>query len=109
MALLDSLIGEDHSAKVKESWPANWDKVYEASVASCEKSVKASENIVGNGAKALYISANNPSIGEVSTSEWLDTDQYWAAFVEKHHHYHNHLCSVVEDPESKVRESYVEL
>lgn len=100
--MLDSLIGEDHAGKVKGEWPANWDKVYDASVASCEKSVQASEKIVGNGAKALYISANNPSIGEVSTSEWLDTDQYWAAFVEKHHHYHNHLCSIIEDPESKV-------
>ena len=31
----------------------------------------------------------------------LDADQYWQAFVEKHHFYHNHLASAVEDPESK--------
>merc|ERR1712194_978583 len=28
-------------------------------------------------------------------------DQYWQAFVEKPHFYHNHLASAVEDPESK--------
>lgn len=37
----------------------------------------------------------------LSQSEWLDADQYWQAFVEKHHFYHNHLASAVEDPESK--------
>jgi hypothetical protein len=47
------------------------------------------------------MSYNNPPISEVSTSEWLDVDQYWSAFVEKHHYYHDHLASIVEDPESK--------
>lgn len=37
----------------------------------------------------------------LSQSEWLDADQYWQAFVEKHQYYHNHLCSAIEDPESK--------
>jgi len=37
----------------------------------------------------------------VSQSEWLDADQYWQAFIEKHQYYHDHLNSAVEDPESK--------
>merc|ERR1712125_239859 len=43
----------------------------------------------------------NPPVSLLSQSEWLDADQYWQAFVEKHHFYHNHLNSAVEDPESK--------
>lgn len=53
------------------------------------------------GARALWISFQNPPISLLSQSEWLDADQYWQAFVEKHHFYHNHLASAVEDPESK--------
>lgn len=51
--------------------------------------------------ESRYISYNNPSVNTVSTSEWLDVDQYWQAFVEKHQYYHNHLDSYTEDPESK--------
>merc|ERR1712048_1536045 len=65
------------------------------------KSVEKSEDILRNGARALWISYQNPPIGLLSQSEWLDADQYWQAFVEKHHFYHNHLNSAVEDPESK--------
>merc|ERR1712050_518293 len=75
---------------------AGWE-LFDAAVKSCEKS----EDILKNGARALWISFQNPPIALLSQSEWLDTDQYWQAFVEKHQFYHNHLCSVVEDPESK--------
>lgn len=68
---------------------------------TAQTSVEKSEEIVANGAKALYISYNNPPVNTVSTSEWLDTDQYWQAFVEKHQFYHNHLDMITEDPESK--------
>merc|ERR1712217_900720 len=54
-----------------------------------------------NGARALWISFQNPPISLLSQSEWLDSDQKWQAFVEKHQFYHNHLCYAVEDPESK--------
>jgi len=54
-----------------------------------------------NGARALWISYQNPPISLVSQSEWLDSDQYWQAFIEKHQFYHDHLNSAVEDPESK--------
>lgn len=97
--LLDSVLKEDHLANVKQQ-TAGWE-LFDAAVKSCKVSVEKSENIWRNGARALWISFQNPPISQVSQSEWLDTDQYWQAFVEKHHFYHNHLCSAVEDPESK--------
>merc|ERR1712232_293748 len=98
-ALLDSVLKEDHLANVKAQ-TAGWE-LFDKSVDSCKKSVEKSEHILQNGARALWISFHNPPISLLSQSEWLDADQYWQAFVEKHHYYHNHLCSAVEDPESK--------
>lgn len=98
-ALLDTVLAEDHASAVKTQ-TAGWE-LFDAAVQSCEKSVEKSEDILKNGARALWISFQNPPISLLSQSEWLDADQYWQAFVEKHHYYHNHLCSAVEDPESK--------
>jgi len=98
-ALLDQVAAEDHAAAVKKQTDG-WE-LFDASVASCQKSVEKSETILKNGARALWISFQNPPISLLSQSEWLDADQYWQAFVEKHHFYHNHLASAVEDPESK--------
>jgi len=98
-ALLDSVLAQDHNAAViaqKDGW-----ELFDEAVVSCRKSVESSEQIVRNGARALFISFHNPPISLISQSEWLDADQYWQAFVEKHHFYHNHLASAVEDPESK--------
>jgi len=97
--LLNSVSGEDHHASVKKQM-AGWD-LFDASVKSCEKSVEKSEQIMRNGARALWISFQNPPISLVSQSEWLDADQYWQAFIEKHQFYHDHLNCAVEDPESK--------
>jgi len=97
--LLDAVIAEDHKAAVAGQ-TAGWE-LFDSAVDSCKKSVEKSEAIWRNGARALWISFHNPPISQVTQSEWLDTDQYWQAFVEKHHFYHNHLCSAVEDPESK--------
>jgi len=97
--LLDSVLGEDHTASVKAQ-TAGWD-LFDDAVKSCEKSVEKSETIMKNGARALWISFQNPPISLVSQNEWLDSDQYWQAFIEKHQFYHNHLNSVMEDPESK--------
>jgi len=98
-AILDAILAEDHLAAVKgqeEGW-----ELFDDAVTSCKKSVEKSEDILRNGARALWISFHNPPISLVSQSEWLDADQYWQAFVEKHQFYHNHICSAVEDPESK--------
>merc|ERR1712194_317708 len=76
-------------------------ELYDAAKESCDQSVQKSQQILRNGARALWISFQNPPISLLSQTEWLDGDQYWQAFVEKHHFYHNHLASAVEDPESK--------
>jgi hypothetical protein len=98
-AMLDAVLGEDHLASVK-SQTAGWE-LFDDATKSCEKSVEKSEQIMRNGARALWISFQNPPISLVSQSEWLDADQYWQAFIEKHQYYHDHLNSAVEDPESK--------
>lgn len=98
-AILDAVFGEDHAAAVKEQ-AAGWE-LYDQAKESCSKSVEKSQQIVANGSRALWVSFQNPPISLLSQSEWLDGDQYWQAFVEKHHFYHNHLASAVEDPESK--------
>lgn len=99
---LDAFLKEDHVTAVSHADTKNdLNTTFQDMIAISEKSVEKSEEIVANGAKALYISSNNPSISEVGTSEWLETDQYWAAFVEKHQYYHNHLDCTTEDPESK--------
>ena len=95
---LNDMVGQDHK-KIVESQIAGWD-LYDSAVTSCAKSVEASEEILRNGARALYISFNNPPANVATQSEWLDTDQYWQAFVEKHMYHANYL-NVNEDPESK--------
>lgn len=101
--LLDSVLGEDHVASVKAQ-TAGWE-LFDDAVKSCEKSVEKSETIMKNGARALWISFQNPPISLVSQNEWLDSDQYWQAFIEKHQFYHDHLNSAMEDPESKDYEA----
>mmetsp|Transcript_38204 Transcript_38204/g.91831 ORF Transcript_38204/g.91831 Transcript_38204/m.91831 type:complete len:570 (+) Transcript_38204:66-1775(+) len=107
MKLLDAVKAEDHAAAVQTQ--TNGWELFDDAVTSCAKSVEASEHLVRNGARALFISFHNPPVTQAEQTEWLDTDQYWQAFVEKHHYYHNHLCSVTEDPESKEYDAKIEL
>jgi hypothetical protein len=74
--------------------------LFDSARRGCDASVQASEEILRNGARALWISANNPPASLATQSEWLDSDQYWSAFVEKHMHYGNYLNTSV-DPEAK--------
>jgi hypothetical protein len=99
MSILDKVGAEDHKAAV-DAQSTGWE-LYEAAVEECRDSVRASEEIVRNGARALYISFHNPPVSHLTQTEWLDTDQYWQAFVEKHMYYSNYINSLTEDPESK--------
>jgi len=98
-ALLDAVLKENHLQTV-QGQKAGW-QLYDSAKVSCAQSVQKSQQILRNGARALWISFQNPPVSQLSQSEWLDADQYWQAFVEKHHFYHNHINSAVEDPESK--------
>ncbi|CDJ46780.1 hypothetical protein, conserved [Eimeria brunetti] len=68
-------------------------------VASCLAAVKQSEDILNKGAAALWISYHNPPLSALNTNEWLDSDLYWQAFVEKHFFYSQYQPGVA-DPES---------
>jgi len=104
-AILDAVLSDDHK-KAVQAQEEGWE-LFEDAKESCAKSVEKSQQILRNGARALWISFQNPPISLLSQSEWLDADQYWQAFVEKHHFYHNHLASAVEDPESKEYDAKV--
>jgi hypothetical protein len=106
MSILDKVAKSDHTAAV-EAQSHGWE-LYEAAVDECKDAVRASEEIVRNGARALYISFHNPPISNLTQTEWLDTDQYWQAFVEKHMYYSNYLNTLTEDPESKEYDQAVE-
>ena len=106
MSILDKVGSSDHVGAVG-SQTQGWE-LYEGAVDECRDAVRASEEIVRNGARALYISFHNPPISHLTQSEWLDTDQYWQAFVEKHMYYSNYLNTLTEDPESKEYDQNVE-
>ncbi|PFH35557.1 hypothetical protein BESB_052080 [Besnoitia besnoiti] len=73
--------------------------LYDNALQACAKSVEKSEELLANGARALWVSCNNPPVWKVDTNEWLDSDQYWQAFVEKHHFYSQYQPGVA-DPEA---------
>ena len=52
--------------KQTEGW-----ELFDASVTSCQKSVEKSEQILRNGARALWISFQNPPVSLLSQSEWF--------------------------------------
>eukprot|EP00920_Eleutheroschizon_duboscqi_P028661 GHVT01069811.1.p1 GENE.GHVT01069811.1~~GHVT01069811.1.p1 ORF type:complete len:536 (+),score=79.16 GHVT01069811.1:1248-2855(+) len=76
---------------------ASW-RMFDAAVVKCDKSVAASEELVTNGARALWVSYHNPPPHKIDNNEWLDSDRYWQAFVEKHHLQSPYQPA--EDPES---------
>lgn len=106
MSILDKVGNSDHEGAVKAQ-THGWE-IYEAAVEECKDAVQASEEILRNGARALYISFHNPPVSQLTQTEWLDTDQYWQAFVEKHMYYSNYLNTLTEDPESKEYDQAVE-
>ncbi|XP_026193139.1 uncharacterized protein LOC34617378 [Cyclospora cayetanensis] len=82
-----------------------WDSFSKA-LESCEASVRQSESLLNSGAAALWVSYHNPPVSKLDTNEWLDTDLYWQAFVEKHHFYSPYQPPL-EDPESPAEKERV--
>lgn len=82
-----------------------WD-LFSKALEACEASVKQSEDLLTSGASALWVSYHNPPISKLDTNEWLDTDPYWQAFVEKHFYYSQYQPAV-EDPESPAEKERV--
>ncbi|ORM41848.1 uncharacterized protein BXIN_0575 [Babesia sp. Xinjiang] len=61
----------------------DWE-LYETARQNCRQAMRTVNKIVADGSKALWVSQNNPPVWKVDTNEWLESDQYWQAFVEKH-------------------------
>ncbi|KEP66652.1 UNVERIFIED_CONTAM: hypothetical protein HHA_268830 [Hammondia hammondi] len=99
--ILDRALGALETAKLPapcEGAEKGW-ALFDAALNACAKSVEKSEEMLSNGARALWVSCSNPPVWKVNTNEWLDSDQYWQAFVEKHHFYSQYQPGVV-DPEA---------
>ncbi|KAL8437770.1 hypothetical protein Efla_006662 [Eimeria flavescens] len=97
LSSLASLGASERAARIA-SLGRGWN-LFENALAACEASVKKSEDLLTNGASALWVSYHNPPVTKLDTNEWLDTDPYWQAFVEKHFFYAQYQPGV-EDPES---------
>ncbi|UKJ89225.2 hypothetical protein MACJ_002473 [Theileria orientalis] len=94
MKTLDGALSEPREAPyLKEGWES-----YEEVKQVCSEATKAADKIISDGIKALWISQHNPPTWKVDTNEWLESDQYWQAFVEKHAMYSQSGTS--NDPES---------
>lgn len=80
MASIENAVAHDGDlSHLDKRW-----ELYEAAQKNCRQATRAVNQIVADGSKALWISQNNPPAWKVDTNEWLESDQYWQAFVEKH-------------------------
>ncbi|GIX61725.1 uncharacterized protein BcabD6B2_11600 [Babesia caballi] len=80
MAMIESAAaGEGDMGHLDTNW-----ELYEAARQNCKQATRTVNKIVADGSKALWLSQNNPPVWKVDTNEWLESDQYWQAFVEKH-------------------------
>lgn len=82
---LTALQQENHDGAIGEQ-TEGWD-IYQEAVKSCESSMGRSEALLADGARALWLSSRNPRAWTVDPNEWLESDEYWQAYIEKHHHY----------------------
>lgn len=76
--------------------------LFDKALANCKTAETESERLLINGAKTLWIMFHNPSIENVDNNEWIESDRYWKAFVEKHAVYNlNNKSLEPEDEENK--------
>ncbi|EAN30791.1 hypothetical protein TpMuguga_03g00055 [Theileria parva strain Muguga] len=89
----DALSSQTSPEYLNEGW-----ETYETVKKTCADATEAADKIISDGIKALWISQHNPPTWKVDTNEWLESDQYWQAFVEKHAMYSQ--SGTTNDPES---------
>uniref|UniRef100_A0A3B0MSE5 Uncharacterized protein n=1 Tax=Theileria annulata TaxID=5874 RepID=A0A3B0MSE5_THEAN len=89
----DALASRNSPEYLNEGW-----ETYDSVIKTCADATEAADKIISDGIKALWISQHNPPTWKVDTNEWLESDQYWQAFVEKHAMYSQSGTS--NDPES---------
>lgn len=61
--------------------------LHQRTVEQCEAAVTESEELIADGARAVWLSNRNPPAWKIAADEWLDSDAYWQAYVERHHHF----------------------
>ncbi|CAD2086162.1 conserved protein, unknown function [Plasmodium vinckei brucechwatti] len=91
--------GEKKETPAKKS---EEDKLFEEALSNCKKAEETSAKLLIDGAKTLWISFHNPSVNNLDNNEWIESDKYWQAFVEKHATYNLNSKSLEpEDEENK--------
>lgn len=80
-----------------DSLDRGWEE-FERVRSTCSEATEEANRIISDGIKTLWISQHNPPTWKVDVNEWLESDQYWQAFVEKHAMYSQSGNS--NDPES---------
>ncbi|GAW80703.1 hypothetical protein, conserved [Plasmodium gonderi] len=81
------------------------DELFEKALKNCKEAEKTSAELLIDGAKTLWINFHNPAITNLDNNEWIDSDLYWQAFVEKHSTYNLNSKSLTpEDEENRNME-----
>ncbi|KAI4838969.1 ATP synthase F0 subunit d-like protein [Plasmodium brasilianum] len=86
-ALEEIEAGEEKEAKSgmhQKSKTHEEDILFEEALKNCKKAEENSAKLLIDGAKTLWISFHNPPVNNLDNNEWMDSDLYWQAFVEKH-------------------------
>ncbi|KAK2196982.1 ATP synthase [Babesia duncani] len=108
MQLIDTIANSSaHLPHLDKGW-----ELYEVAKSSCNEATAAANKLIDDGIRTLWISQNNPPAWKIDTNEvcysfasktlqWLESDQYWQAFVEKHAMYSQSGTS--NDPEAPAQ------
>ncbi|CAA9987947.1 conserved protein, unknown function [Plasmodium knowlesi strain H] len=101
MNALDEL-DQSECKEAKEKKKCKEDELFEEALKNCKEAEKASAKLLVDGAKTLWINFHNPPVSNLDNNEWIDSDLYWQAFVEKHATYNlNNKTITPEDEENK--------
>eukprot|EP00916_Digyalum_oweni_P015323 GHVL01025065.1.p1 GENE.GHVL01025065.1~~GHVL01025065.1.p1 ORF type:complete len:571 (-),score=107.37 GHVL01025065.1:121-1833(-) len=107
MENIEKISKEDHKDAVL-SQTKGWN-LYDDAIKSCAVAVEKSDEIVANGARALYINANQPPMRQIRLNEFIDADHYWQAYVERNLvYFHGETLLSEGDTQGKDAADYIE-
>ncbi|SBS83071.1 conserved protein, unknown function [Plasmodium ovale] len=100
MSALEELeSSEEKELKGKKS---EEETLFDEALKNCKSAEENSAKLLIDGAKTLWISFHNPPVSNLDNNEWIDSDMYWQAFVEKHAVYNlNNKSLEPEDEENR--------
>ncbi|CRG99811.1 conserved protein, unknown function [Plasmodium relictum] len=100
MKMLEEL--EENEEKEKKTNENEEDIIFDEALKNCKKSEENSEKLLVDGAKTLWISFHNPPVSNLDNNEWIESDKYWQAFVEKHSVYNLNNKSLEPEDEENI-------